>query len=686
MTRRLGAALLAGWLGQAALLPAAATVAAETPPAGADKTPTQDFSPPPPVPPTAEELQEIKQKFAKLGKAIAALTFQKVRDPALADVEIYHQAVANILEHGEFYSKDSAAWTLSVLDRGLLRARFLQAGETPWMNSTGHTVVRGYRSRIDGSVQPYAVTLPAAYGKDPLRRWRVDVVLHGRDTTLTEVKFLYTHRGDTPAPANLQHVRIDVFGRGNNAYRWAGEIDVFEAIEAFFANERLALRERLPDGSRIVLRGFSMGGAGTWHIGLHHPDRWCVLGPGAGFTTTHGYVKGLSKPLPPYQEACLRIYDAVDYAANAFNVPIVAYSGEDDPQKLAADLMEERLRQLNITTMTHLVAPGVGHQFPPEWQTKADALWSKYAAQGRPEYPDHVRFTTYTLKYPSCAWVEILGLDKHYHETNIDAQRNENGYVLLTKNVRALHLHLPEGVNHPQIVAIDGQQLTAKPWIHQNGTTHLYLARREGRWQAVLPQRLLTERAQTPQKTAGLQGPIDDAFCDAFVCVRGTAKPYHEATQRYAEGNLKRFAAEWAKYFRGQLPIKDDVDVTAEDIATKHLILFGDPASNYLVAQVLDGLPLRWTAQDIQWAGVKYPAKDHVPVLIYPNPLNANRYVVLNSGHTFHAADFKGTNALLYPRLGDWAVLRLAPTSDDPLGVEVRAAGLYDEYWKIAAK
>ena len=71
-----------------------------------------------------------------------------------------------------------------------------------------------------------------------------------------------------------------------------------------------------------------MGGAGTWHIGLRHPDRFAVLQPGAGFTTTHGYIAKLPDPLPRYQEKCLRIYDAYRYAENAFNVPIVAYSGE----------------------------------------------------------------------------------------------------------------------------------------------------------------------------------------------------------------------------------------------------------------------------------------------------------------------------------------------------------------------
>ena len=72
--------------------------------------------------------------------------------------------------------------------------------------------------------------------------------------------------------------------------------------------------------------------------------------------------------------------------------------------------------------------------------------------------------------------------------------------------------------------------------------------------------------------------------------------------------------------------------------------------------------------------------------MIYPNPLNANRYVVLNSGHTFRAADLQGTNALLYPRLGDFAILRLAPVQDDALGVSVELSGLFNDFWKLDKK
>src|SRR5262249_51286809 len=170
-------------------------------------------------------------------------------------------------------------------------------------------------------------------------------------------------------------IQISIYGRGNNAYRWAGEADVFEALDHFVNVENAVGRGRLIDQDRIVLRGFSMGGAGTWHLGLHTPSRWCVLGPGAGFTSTHGYIKNLPAKLPDYQESCLHIYDAVDWAENIFNVPVVAYSGADDPQRQAAVNIEDKLKVSDLKgvtfPLTHLVAPKLKHQFPAEWQRRA---------------------------------------------------------------------------------------------------------------------------------------------------------------------------------------------------------------------------------------------------------------------------------------------------------------------------
>ncbi|HEV3116184.1 MAG TPA: hypothetical protein VGY58_03975 [Gemmataceae bacterium] len=642
----------------------------------------QSYAPPPVKMPDEQTLQTIKEKTVLLAELLESLRRQGVHDPYLAEVQIYHKAASWITRHKEFYHAQAGVWTLDVLNRGLLRARLLAQGEAPWLQQAGRTVPRAYRSRVDGSVQPYAVSYPADYGKDRNKKWRLDVVLHGRDTGLSEVKFLHEHSEEHEAPKEQTWVQLDIYGRGNNAYRWAGETDVISVVDAFSAEERLLGRDGLIDPARVVLRGFSMGGAGTWHLGLHNPSRWCVLGPGAGFTTTHGYVKNLPEKLPPYQEACLSIYDAVDYAENAFNVPVVAYGGDQDPQLQAARNIEERLTPLKIPIKL-LVAPGLGHTFPPEWRKKAEEAYAPFVTRGREEYPPRVRFVTYTLRYPSCAWVEILGLERHYERSLVDAELTETGYTVRTANVRALHLSLAPILPNPLTVTIDNQAMNPRPYLDKAGANHLYLERRDARWVNVLPQKVFTDRLRRMQKTVRLQGPIDDAFVESFVCVRGTGTPWHEGTQKYAEDNLKRFEDEWDRYMRGHLPVKDDTAISDEDLEVKNLILFGDPASNTLIAQALDSLPMKWTKEQIELGGKVYAAGEHVPVMIYPSPFSANRYIVLNSGHTFHAADFQGTNALLYPRLGDYAVLKLKATENDPLAADIATAGIFDEFWRI---
>ena len=135
-------------------------------------------------------------------------------------------------------------------------------------------------------------------------------------------------------------------GRGNNAYRWAGETDVWEAMLPFRGG-----LEGTIGGNSIPLTQNGSSSAGS---------RWAgrALGTWASVTRTAFvssaperdsprrmvYIANLPKALPDYQEKCLRIYDAVDYVENAFDVPIVAYSGEIDAQKKAADNIENLLK------------------------------------------------------------------------------------------------------------------------------------------------------------------------------------------------------------------------------------------------------------------------------------------------------------------------------------------------------
>jgi len=242
--------------------------------------------------PTADELRQITEKTAALENAIAPLRGH-VADDLLVDAEVYLKAAQWIARFDEFYTKAYVMQTLATLDMGLERARQLAAGGAAWPKETG-SICRAYRSRVDGSVQPYAVTVPESY--NPRNPQWLEVVLHGRGDTMTEVSFLYSHGRAQPKPADHEFIQLEVYGRGNNAYRWAGETDVFEAIESVQKRYRI-------DPERIVLRGFSMGGAGAWHIGLHYPDRWAAVEAGAGFVDTKKYAK-IAEP-PPY----VHIYD-----------------------------------------------------------------------------------------------------------------------------------------------------------------------------------------------------------------------------------------------------------------------------------------------------------------------------------------------------------------------------------------
>jgi hypothetical protein len=99
-------------------------------------------------------------------------------------------------------------------------------------------------------------------------------------------------------------------------------------------------------------------------------------------------------------------------------------------------------------------------------------------------------------------------------------------------------------------------------------------------------------------------------------------------------------------------------------------------------------LPIRWTRDECAIADTKGNAADHASVLIQPSPLAPGRYVVLNSGHTFHEKELSTLNYLLFPRLGDWALIKVGGKvphdPSEPVGEEVVRTGFFDEKWNVA--
>ena len=138
---------------------------------------------------------------------------------------------------------------------------------------------------------------------------------------------------------------------------------------------------------------------------------------------------------------------------------------------------------------------------------------------------------------------------------------------------------------------------------------------------------------------------------------------------------------EWRRHCRGDVVAKTAAELTADEIANHNLVLFGTPANNPLIAKIIDRLPLEWSPTKLKLHNVEYDASQHAPVLIYPNPLNPNRYVVLNSGFTFREFAYLN-NARQIAMLPDWAVVDITQGANFVDPGKVVAAGFFDENWR----
>ncbi len=168
------------------------------------------------------------------------------------------------------------------------------------------------------------------------------------------------------------------------------------------------------------------------------------------------------------------------------------------------------------------------------------------------------------------------------------------------------------------------------------------------------------------------------------MAVAGTGEPWSPGLDAWTRQELRRFRQGWDEYFRARLPERTDADLTREDADGKNLYLFGDPGSNAVLARLLPKLPLRWTRGHFELAGKRYSPEEHLPMLVFPNPESPGRYVVLNCGITFSRADWNGSNALQYPHLPDWAVVRYdAARFQDDRRRDTVAAGFFDERWRL---
>ncbi|MDR3634190.1 MAG: prolyl oligopeptidase family serine peptidase [Isosphaeraceae bacterium] len=624
------------------------------------------------VPP--QEREELKTGLDKLGTALRGL--ETSRDPKiqrlLGDVRIYSKAVHDALEYQEFFAPAEIAKANELLKEGLERAEALKGNSAPWAEKTG-LVVRGYVSKLDDSVQPYGLVIPESYSpKGP--RVRLDVWFHGRGETLSEVNFLDERRKQAGPITPEDTIVLHPYGRYCNAFKFAGEVDVLEAIED--------VRKRYHiDDDRIAVRGFSMGGAACWQFAVHYGDRWFAANPGAGFSETPRFLKVFQhEDLKPtwYEQKLWHLYDCTDTAVNIYQCPTIAYSGELDSQKQAAEVMAEAVAAEGLT-LRHVIGPQTKHAIHPESKREIETDMSSLARRGRIRTPAKVHFATYTLRYNRANWVTLDALGEHWAKARVSGSLTPRGPEIVTENVEALTLDFEPGAFTPEP--------GAAPRVTVDGTTvEGPRPRSDDSWRCELHREGKTWKLGPPseglRKRHGLQGPIDDAFMDTFLVVRPTGDTSNGSFGSWSKQERERAVEHWRRHFRGQARVKDDTAVTDADIASANLVLWGDPASNAVLRRIADRLPITWDRDHIKAGDRQYASAHHALAMVYPNPLNPNRYVVLNSGFTFREYDYLN-NARQTPKLPDWAVIDLRTPPDARFPGKVVDAGFFGERWEL---
>ena len=603
------------------------------------------------------------------------------------DAELFFKAVAFALRFGEFYVEADFAKANWALDQAEERLAAIErsGGERsteklPWSRKAG-LIVRGFRSRIDDSVQPYGLVIPEGHAWDrpaPLYVW-----LHGRGDKATDLHFVFERarkKGEIAPPGAIV---LHPFGRQCLGYKSAGETDVLEAVEEVQKRYRI-------DPERIVLIGFSMGGAGAWHLGAHFPQRWRLVSPGAGFAETARYQKLDPASVPEYERLLWGQYDVPVAVRNLFNLPVIAYSGEIDPQIQAARVMEEAFLS-HGKKLTHLIGPETAHKYHPETLAELQRRIQESIREERPAVSPKFHLQTRTLKYAAGREASFDRLQQHWLDSRIDGEFARGRLAIRTQNVRAFRLASGFRSSLAEL-QVDGQAIPSEgtDWNAREGETVLQpirLERTDPPASARPKWRLAASEPVSPiglEKRPSLQGPIDDAFTERFLVVLPSGKSPHPAVQQWAEFERAHFLDRWGAAFRGIARTIRDTELEADPklAAGSHLILWGDPASNATLRRLLPKLPIAWTSSRLEVAGKKYDPAKHVPLLIFPRPDSPDRYLVINSGPTFRESHDK-TNSQQNPKLPDWAVLDLSTPPDGLSAGKVVAADFFDEQWQI---
>ena len=533
---------------------------------------------------------DVKTPAGKTRRMLADLVLDRTGgDVAKAGPEALRRTHAAVLESAEL-DLEAAGKTGRVRAHGFVRLA--------WVDD------------VDGSVQFCRAYLPPSYRPD--RRAPLIVQLHGYNPANPEYIRWWAVDSRHHAIQALDRgddgpVTIEPHGRGNTSYRGFGEKDVLRAIAE--AKKALAI-----DEDRVTLMGDSMGGWGTWQVATRNPEVFAAIAPVFGGADYRAQLeKAVLTKLTPAERFLQERRSSWAQAEGLLNVPILVSHGDADKAvNVEYSRWAVRMLQRWGYDVRYHELPGRGH----EDMKVQPGIWEWLLQHRRQTHPRHVRVRAADLPSAHAYWVRLTRAERPMDFLVADAEViGKNRLRLDTRNVSAAEL-LPGPLvdaSMPVEVIWNGQARSITP---HEGRLEL---RAEGRAPAAL------------EKTDRLAGPFEDAANTPFAIVLGTIARDPEM-RRACEWKLKAFVAFWRDWQKVEPRVFQDTGISDADAARYSLLLIGGPGENAVAKRLAGRIPLAVRPDAIVVDGKAFPAADAGVSLVYPSPLNPERYVAVLAG------------------------------------------------------
>ena len=533
-------------------------------------------------------------------------------------------------------------------------------------------------SAIDGSVQYYALThAKAQAGKfGPLALF---LSLHGASVEAIGQASSYVGKtwGNLVAPTNRRPYGFD----------WEdwGRLDAMEVLD-------LAKARFKPDPQRVYLTGHSMGGHGTWHIGVTYPDKFAAIGPSAGWISLFSYAGATRTQNPSAMQSLLlrpmQPSDTLSLIRNYGQEGVYILHGDADDNVPVTEAREMK-RQLAAfhSDVATWEQPGAGHWWSAD-QKAGDEQFGAACVDWKPMFDffaahkipleSEVRAVDFVTADPGvsawCHWAGILAQEHPLRVSAIHLKCDPAGaeFSGTTENVLRLSLRLSPLPNPGKLtVALDSQTLEVVP----GGSRQIWLIKRDGKWAS-------ERKPGSSEKSPERGGPFKQAFRNRMMFVFGTQGTKEENEWAYARA---RYDAE-SFWYRGNGAMDVVADTTFQPgrDRDRSVILYGNADTNRAWSSLLTASPVTVTRKGVTIGGKEMPGGDLACLFVRPRPGSDRALVAAVSGTgligmrlTERVPYF--TSGVEYP---DCVVFRSDMLTKGSTGVV--AAGFFGLDWSIA--